>query len=323
MAVPSDSSDATSTARPRPRPAGETDAALSEARSSYGSATVGSRPARSSRRSRTRFGGTAIARVEPASPAQVVGAAGHALVTAGRVGRLLSRSGMRIARQMPGVALVESQAQRIGLVAASEFNRLLQIPQQLTTSPSDEQRVMTLVQDAHHDPEPLRTAMIELLDRSVLADGERGREYLFGTIVSQLVPDEARMLAALATGRRFAVIDVLSRDGGRNGRTRPVLTNVSTLGAAAGVAVPDSTPTYLSRLQSFGLVEFGPPSDELSAQFDSLRGDASVRAARDEIDGGKSSSKVARKSVRMSPLGREFWQACAPPAPGKARRARR
>ena len=175
---------------------------------------------------------------------------------------------------------------------------------------------MTLVQDAHEDPAPLRTAMTELLDRSALSDGKQSQEYLFGTIVSQLVPDEARMLAALATGRTFAVLDVLARESGRSGRTRPLLTNASTLGAAAGVAVPSSTPTYLTRLEAFGLVEFVSSSDELSSQFESLRSDPTVRVARDEADHGKqTSSKLTRKAVRLSPLGREFWNACAPPAP--------
>lgn len=181
---------------------------------------------------------------------------------------------------------------------------------------------MTLVADAYTDPAPLRTAMSELLDRSALSDDKQSREYLFGTIVSQLVPDEARMLAALSTGRTFAVVDVLARESGRSGRTRPVLSNASTLGAAAGVAVPSSTPTYLTRLEGLGLVEFVASSDELSSQYESLRSDPAVRAARDKADRGKqTSAKVSRKSVRLAPLGREFWTACAPPSPRSGRRS--
>ncbi|MBE7186794.1 Abi-alpha family protein [Jatrophihabitans endophyticus] len=301
------------TPRPRPRPASTAPT------SSDGPATVGSTPSRRPPRRRARPA-AALARIEPAQPGQVIAAAGNALVTAGRMGRLLGRSGWRIARQLPVVAAVESGAQRAGTLAASEFTRLLQLSQPGGT-PVEEHRVMTLVKDAQTDPAPLRTAMSELLDRSALSDDRQSREYLFGTIVSQLVPDEARMLAALATGRTFAVVDVLAREGGRSGRTRPVLTNVSTLGAAAGVAVPASTPTYLSRLESLGLVEFVSSSDALSSQYESLRSDPSVRAARDEADRGKTSAKVARKAVRLAPLGREFWTACAPAAPPSGRRS--
>lgn len=298
--------------RPRPRPS-------TSSHGSDGPSSVGSRPSRSTSRrgasaKRSRRP-TGLARLEPAPAGQVVAAAGNALVTAGRMGRLLSRSSWRIARQLPGLAVVESTAQRVGILAATELNRMLQLPAQVVASvPTEELRVMTLVQDAHTDPAPLRTAMTELLDRSALADGEQSREYLFGTIVSQLVPDEARMLAALATGRSFAAVDVLAREGGRSGRTRSVLSNASTLGAAAGVAIPQSTPTYLTRLLAFGLVEFTSPDGELDAQFETLRSDPAVREARDDADRSKqSSAKVARKAVRLSPLGVEFWQACAPP----------
>ena len=42
-------------------------------------------------------------------PSQMVAAAGTAIVSAARVGRLLSRSGWRIARQLPGAKTVERE----------------------------------------------------------------------------------------------------------------------------------------------------------------------------------------------------------------------
>jgi hypothetical protein len=244
---------------------------------------------------------------------QVVAAAGSAIVTAARVGRLLSRSGWRIAKQLPGVTVVEQQAQRLRQAAAGELTRLLDGPQSFFTAGSPEdQRVMMLVQNAGTDPEPLRTAMSELLDRSVGETGGQGREYLFGSIVSQLVPDEARILAALSLDTPVAAVDIVAKQVGRS-TTRVILANVSTVGSAAGVAVPENTATYLARLHGFGLVEFGPAADGLNDQFAALNGDAAVTAAKARIERDKlGSAKVVRKRLTLSALGREFWSACAP-----------
>lgn len=234
-------------------------------------------------------------------------------MTAARMGRLLGRSGWRLARQLPGMNLVEEQAARLRQAASAELLRLLDVPQQLFgTAAPEEQRVMMLVRDADADPAPLRTAMTELLSRSGQSPAGRSKEYLFGTIVSQLVPDEARVLAALADGRRYAVVDVVAKHVGRSA-TRTVFANASLLGAVAGVSPSRNVATYLTRLQQFGLVEFGPAADELGDQYDKLAVDGVVQDARAQIERDKlGSAKLIRKSVALSPLGAEFWAACAP-----------
>ena len=245
--------------------------------------------------------------------AQLAATAGGAIVTAARMGRLLGRSGWRIARQLPGMSLVEQQANRLRQLASAELLRMLEIPQQYfgTASP-EEQRVMLLVQDSDGDPAPLRTAMTELLSRSTGSSGGRSKEYLFGTIVSQMVPDEARVLAALAEGKRYAVVDVVAKHVGRSA-TRTVFANASLLGAVAGISPARNVATYLARLQQFGLVEFGPAVDELGEEYDQLAVDGVVQEARATIERGKmGSTKLVRKSVALSPLGRDFWTACAP-----------
>jgi hypothetical protein len=261
--------------------------------------------------------GTGLARPAQPANAQLAAAAGSAIVTAARVGRLLGRSGWRIAKQLPGMALVEQQVQRLGDAAAAELRRLLDVPQQFFTPASgEEQRVMLLVQNAGGDPAPLRTAMSELLSRSSETGAGRSREYLYGTIVSQLVPDEARILAALAGHGPFAALDVVVKPGGR-APTRAVFANASTVGTAAGIALARNTPTYLTRLHGFGLVEFGAPNDELADDYRRLADDDAVREARRQAEKGrKGSVRLNRKTVTLSALGREFWTATAP-EPGR------
>jgi hypothetical protein len=258
----------------------------------------------------------ALARPEPPQTGQVVAAAGNAIVTGAKLGRILGRSAWRIAKQVPGVIAVEQQAQRLRTVAAAELARLLEVPQlRVGTATEEERRAVLLVQDAATDPEPLRSAMSELLERSAGAADGRRREYLFGTIVSQLVPDEARILAVLAERPEpFPAVDVVAKQVAR-GSSRTVLANVSTVGAAAGVGVPVDTPTYLGRLHAFGLVEFGPAPERLETAYKLLAEDPAVVAARSRIEDAKlGSPRVVRKTVALSPLGREFWSACAPRA---------
>jgi hypothetical protein len=254
-------------------------------------------------------------------PAHVVAAAGGAIASVARVGRLFGRSGLRFARQIPGVGTMEREARRLQSYAAGEVRRVLQPPPSTSVSrparpaPSPvERRAVDYVAGADPGADPLRSAMGELLERSVEATRSDSREYLFGTIISQLVPDEARILAALADGRRFAVVDVVERQ--RRGTSRVLLANASAVGRGAGLVSPDNVPTYLTRLRGFGLVEFGPGDDSLGVQYDILATDNTVQTARTSVEPRRRGSlRLVRKVVQMSALGREFWAASDPSRP--------
>lgn len=249
---------------------------------------------------------TLPARRDPAT--DLVTTAGAAIVTVARVGRLLGRSGWRMARQVPAVAQLERQGRRFGHAAATEVQRLLEtdpVPPSL-----EEQRAARLAAQGASDPAPLRTAMTELLARSHEASGAQSREYLFGTIVSQLVPDEARILAALGDGRTFPVVDVEARS--RSG-TRRALADVSPIGAAAQVSLPDDTGTYLARLEGYGLLQYGREDERFGSDYRRLEHSEQVRSALSAIERQpRVNSRVVRRTVGLSPLGREFWAACAP-----------
>jgi hypothetical protein len=260
-----------------------------------------------------------LTRVE-VQPAQVVAAAGSAIVTAARVGRLLGRSGWRIARQLPGARTVEREAQRLQSAAVTEARRLLQVPSQPSGGrPTSlvEQRAVDYIRDADSGTAPLRSAMSELLERSVEATRSDSREYLFGTIISQLVPDEARILAAMSDGTRFAAADVVFKP--RRGAQRVLLANVSSVGRQAGLVSPDNVPTYLGRLHGFGLITFDDEDEDLGVQYDILATDQTVQNARQGVDSRRSGTvKLDRKTVAMSPFGREFWAASDPSRPARS-----
>ncbi|HEY2206490.1 MAG TPA: Abi-alpha family protein [Pseudonocardia sp.] len=149
----------------------------------------------------------------------------------------------------------------------------------------------------------------DLLAASLDADRSRGRDELHRALLLRLVPDEARILAALADGTPYALVHVQSRAQG--GRT--VLSNASTVGRAAGVEVLDAVTTYVSHLRALGLAEEGAEDDSLAAQYDALLGDPGVRRAEDEARAaGRIGARVVRRTLRLSRLGAELWRACRP-----------
>jgi hypothetical protein len=253
-----------------------------------------------------------VPRVE-VQPSQLVAAAGSAIVTAGRFGRLIGRSGWRVARQLPGAKTVEREAQRLQAYATNEARRILAQPASAPSSrtSAEEQRAVDYIRNTDPGAAPLRSAMNELLERSVEATRIDSRGYLYGTIISQLVPDEARILAAMSDGTQFAAGDVVYKP--RRGQNRILVANVSSVGRQAGLVSPDNVPTYLTRLHSFGLVEFGPEDDGFSVQYDILASDQSVQNARKGVEPRRRGSvRLERKSVGLSPFGREFWAASDP-----------
>lgn len=141
-----------------------------------------------------------------------------------------------------------------------------------------------------------------LLQRSLRSDTEIGRADHATAILKRLVPDEARIMAALAGGEGSPVVHVFQRAGGR-----PVLLNASTVGRTAAVTLPSRTPQYVSHLLSLGLVVLGPEIPAHKGDFELLLAERLVRHALREGSWGKVPARVVRGSLRISGFGAEVW----------------
>jgi hypothetical protein len=218
---------------------------------------------------------------------------------------------------------LEQEAERFRRAASDEVRRIVDgaTPQPsprraapTVTAPNpEEQHVAYLIGVHPPGADPLREAMSELLERSVETNRAGSREYLYGSVLSQLVPDEARIIAALADGSCYATVDVVRKQFGRPPRT--LLANASSVGRAAGVANLENVPTYLTRLAALGLVEFDEPGPGLDVQFDVLTSDDRVREAERRTPSRRGTVRIMRKAVRLSDFGREFWAAVDPGRP--------
>lgn len=152
--------------------------------------------------------------------------------------------------------------------------------------------------------------MADLLARAVQQTTHDGREELFRSIAEQLLPDEARIVAALAGDREAALVHVEGWVPG--GRERRTLENVTLLGARASLTVPDMARGYVSKLLGLGVLEIGPESDRFAKDYEILGADSAVRAALSQAGINKVPGRTVRRTLRLSALGEDFWATCGP-----------
>ncbi|HKN53822.1 MAG TPA: Abi-alpha family protein [Amycolatopsis sp.] len=239
---------------------------------------------------------------------------------AGQLAGWAARTGFAITRKLPGVEVAERGFRQVERQVMTELRRRLDEVDDpyhaALTAASAMNRdngsrrpveaTVTLV-PARDYVEPLRAAMAQLLNHSIGFGRERAREYLYAVILRQLTPDEARILSALSDGSPFPVLDVAERTNlGAAGRI--VLRNASTVGKVAGVSLPDQVPGYVTRLIGLGLAELDEEVPALETQYEILMTDETVRDAEKQVK----RVKFLRRTVHITRLGAQFWQACDP-----------
>jgi hypothetical protein len=164
----------------------------------------------------------------------------------------------------------------------------------------------------HGHPQELDAQLDSLLARSVGQSTMSSRRELHESLLRQLVPDEARILAALSDGGAAAVVHVVPRSR-RPGATAPLVENVSSVGRTAGVALTEMVPTYVTHLLQLGLLELGPESAALEDDYELVMTEPVVRHALAQSNGkGVLPPRVVRQSLRLSELGRALWADCRP-----------
>lgn len=160
--------------------------------------------------------------------------------------------------------------------------------------------------------EPPTRVLAQLLEASERQTPDSAREYLYTALLRQLVPDQVRMLAALANGQAHSVLHVHA--GSRLGSAeQPVTRFISALGATAGVQLPGMAAYYLSHLVALGLVDEDDACGargERAALLASATAMAGMQAIRDQ----GMRPRLHDASVAISQLGGELWAACGPQA---------
>jgi hypothetical protein len=204
----------------------------------------------------------------------------------------------------PAIEFTETELER------AEDNLWRQVRHRMETSaPSDSTVVVSVERPPptgpRHRDDELGELLTDLLVVSTEQSADEARHRLYASVLRELQPDEARILAALSDGTRYAVLHVVVRMHlGVNGPM--LLENASTVGRAAGVALHDMVPWYVGHLVRLGLVMVGPESSALSDTYDILETEPYVRDAREAAP----SIRLLRRTLRISPFGARLWDVC-------------
>jgi hypothetical protein len=158
------------------------------------------------------------------------------------------------------------------------------------------------------DADSLRERGAELLRRSAGIAADEDEHPAYARILSEMAPDEARVLRLLALEGPQPAVDV--RTGGPLGmlRSELVAPGLTMIGAQSGCRDTERVPAYLNNLYRLGLIWFSRESLDDIQRYQVLEAQPEVSAAIDEA--GR--AKTIRRSIHLTPFGKDFCDVCLP-----------
>ena len=212
------------------------------------------------------------------------------------------RASRRLARATTSgesaAALVEDAQRELGAVG----RRLLGIRDE------DPDVAETQRDASNYDDEALRNRWDDLLALSTNVEvDEVDGHPAFADILTQLHPDEARILRLLAADGAQAAVDV------RNWRplgigSHVVAPGLNMIGQHAGCLMVERVPVYLSNLFRLGLIWFSHDAVPDISPYQVLEAQPEVTEALKAEGRGT----TVRRSIRLTPFGEQFCAATLP-----------
>lgn len=146
--------------------------------------------------------------------------------------------------------------------------------------------------------------LADLLARAGQQSTSDAESAVLEALVDDLVPDEARIIAALAARGWSPLVHVEAR---RPDDVHLGLRNASLIGRQAGVALARLTPLYVTRLLERGLVRLTPARDGVADDYEVLLADPDVLDAVRAAGRGPLGARVVRNGIELSVLGQDLW----------------
>jgi Abortive infection alpha len=156
-------------------------------------------------------------------------------------------------------------------------------------------------------PRSLRDRGAELLELSADVDYDEEFHPAYERILSQLAPDEARILRLLAQRGAQPAVDVRAAKAFGIG-SEMIAPGLTMIGAEAGCRYLDRVPAYLNNLYRLGLIWFSREPLEDPLDYQVLEAQPDVLEAKRK--GGR--SKTVRRSIMLTPFGEDFCRVCLP-----------
>lgn len=153
----------------------------------------------------------------------------------------------------------------------------------------------------------LRERGADLLRRSADVDLDQDAHPAYARILSELAPDEGRILRLLAIEGPQPAVDVRTARPLNIG-TELIAPGLNMIGAEAGCRYVERVHAYLNNLNRLGLIWFSrePLRDPLRYQV--LEAQPEVGTAMREAGRGK----TVRRTIHLTPFGHDFCDVCLP-----------
>jgi hypothetical protein len=159
----------------------------------------------------------------------------------------------------------------------------------------------------------LRERGEELLRRSADVNFDEDSHPAYARILDDLAPDEARILRLLVEQGPQPSVDVRSGLVPLKSTSELVAAGLNMIGSAAGCRHPDDVPAYLNNLFRLGLIWFSRESLPDPQSYQVLEAQPEVAGAL----GSAGRSRTVRRSIHLTPFGRDFCDVCLPGEPGE------
>jgi hypothetical protein len=155
----------------------------------------------------------------------------------------------------------------------------------------------------------LRAEGEELLRRSRDVHYEVDAHPAYERILSELAPDEARVLRLLLLDGPQPAVDV--RTGGPLGlvHSRLIAPGISMIGARAGCRYVERVPSYLNNLFRLGLIWFSRETLRDHQRYQVLEAQPEVLEAVHSVP----YAKIVRRSIHLTPFGEDFCRMALAP----------
>src|SRR5207248_7771988 len=151
----------------------------------------------------------------------------------------------------------------------------------------------------------LRERGADLLRRSADVDLEDDAHPAYARILSELAPDEGRILRLLAVEGQQPAVDVRTARPLNIG-SQLIAPGLSMIGAEAGCRYVERVPAYLNNLYRLGLTWFSRESLEDPLRYQVLEAQPEVVGALREAGRGR----TVRRPIHLTPVGTDFCQMC-------------
>ncbi|MGA9859094.1 MAG: Abi-alpha family protein [Solirubrobacteraceae bacterium] len=153
----------------------------------------------------------------------------------------------------------------------------------------------------------LRLRGAQLLRAAAELDPDDRAHPAYARILTELAPDEGRILRLIATEGSQASVDVRAANLIGVG-SELVAGGLNMIGAQAGLAHRHRVPAYLNNLERLGLIWFSrePIGDPVAYQV--LEAQPEVLEAMHSA----SRAKTVQRSIHMTPFGEDFCAVCLP-----------